>query len=195
MDAALHFVTQYGYLGLFLLLMLGILGLPVPDEWLLLFGGFLVSRGDLGAVPTFLTALAGSACGISVSYILGRTVGLGLIHRYGARFHFGEDKVERVQHWYDRVGKWCLVGGYFVPGVRHLTAIVAGAARLRWSTFAPFAYAGACLWTATFLVTGYVVGDHWRAFALRLRAHHSLVLALAVAALGVVLLWRRWRRA
>jgi membrane protein DedA with SNARE-associated domain len=193
-EHALHLVIEYGYLGIFFLLMLGIVGLPVPDEWLLLFAGFLVSRGDLHPMRTLMAAFTGSACGISLSYVIGRTLGLALVHRYGRRFHLGEDKLERVTTWYERVGKWSLLGGFFVPGVRHLTAILSGTAKLGWPTFAAFAYTGALVWTSTFLITGYVVGDQWRTIALRLRAHHNLLLVVMAAALAFYLLLRRWRR-
>src|ERR1039458_7540610 len=79
----LAWITQYGYLAIFSLLMLGIVGLPVPDETLLTFVGYLVYRGHLSLAPAYCTALAGSLCGITLSYTLGRIFGLPLIHRYG----------------------------------------------------------------------------------------------------------------
>ncbi len=194
MDIALHWVTQYGYLALFILLLLGIVGVPLPDEWLLLFAGFLVSRGELHPAPTVLAASAGSACGITVSYVIGRTLGLAAVHRYGGRFGLGQDKLARVQQWYERVGKWCLLGGYFVPGVRHLTAILSGTAKLRWVTFALFAYTGALIWSATFLTVGYWVGDRWRQIAERLRVPHGALAGAVVVAVGAYLLFRHLGR-
>jgi membrane protein DedA with SNARE-associated domain len=43
----LAWIAQYGYLAIFSLLVLGIVGLPVPDETLLTFTGYLVFRGHL----------------------------------------------------------------------------------------------------------------------------------------------------
>src|SRR5258708_15306133 len=79
----LAWIAQYGYLAIFSLLVLGIVGLPVPDETLLTFTGYLVYQGHLSLPLAFFCAFAGSACGITLSYILGRTFGLTLIHRYG----------------------------------------------------------------------------------------------------------------
>ena len=72
----LAWIAQYGYLAIFSLLVLGIVGLPVPDETLLTFTGYLVFQGHLSLPMAFLSGFAGSACGITLSYVLGRTFGL-----------------------------------------------------------------------------------------------------------------------
>src|SRR5437588_10087532 len=118
----LAWITHYGYLAIFSLLMLGIVGLPVPDETLLTFTGYLVFRGNLSLPPAFLAAFAGSACGITLSYVLGRTFGLALIHRYGKYLRITEEHVNRAHAWFRHAGHWSLTFGYFIPGVRHFTA-------------------------------------------------------------------------
>ena len=77
-DTVLQWIGQYGYIAIFSLLVLGIVGLPVPDETLLTFTGYLVFQGHLSLGLAFLSCFAGSACGITLSYILGRTFGLTL---------------------------------------------------------------------------------------------------------------------
>ena len=64
----LAWITQYGYLAIFSLLVLGIVGLPVPDETLLTFTGYLVYQGHLSLPLALLSGFAGSACGITTSY-------------------------------------------------------------------------------------------------------------------------------
>jgi membrane protein DedA with SNARE-associated domain len=76
-----YWVTQHGYLGLFSLLVLGIIGVPLPDEAVLIFAGALVNKGDLRLVPTIASAVGGSMCGITLSYGFGRTLGLALLHK------------------------------------------------------------------------------------------------------------------
>ncbi len=78
-----HWIETYGYLGVFLSLMLGMFGLPVPDETILAFVGYLVFKGDFQALPALLAAFLGSICGITLSYLVGRTLGLPLLHKYG----------------------------------------------------------------------------------------------------------------
>jgi membrane protein DedA with SNARE-associated domain len=128
----LAWIAQYGYLAIFSLLVLGIVGLPVPDETLLTFTGYLVFQGHLSLPLAFLSALAGSASGITFSYLLGRYFGLTLIHRYGKYLRITEAHVEKAHAWFRRAGHWSLTFGYFIPGVRHLTAYAAGMSELEY---------------------------------------------------------------
>ena len=53
MEPLLEWLSQWGYAGLFGLLVFGIIGLPIPDETLLVFSGYLVSQGRLHPLFTF----------------------------------------------------------------------------------------------------------------------------------------------
>lgn len=192
MATILHWVTQHGYLGLFSLLVLGIIGVPLPDEVLLIFAGALVDKGDLRLVPTIATAFCGSMCGITLSYGVGRTLGFALLHRYGHLIHLPADKVEQMRPWFERWGKWGLLVGYFLPGVRHLTAYIAGTSRLSLAVFALFAYTGAFVWSMTFIAVGYMLGEKWQPFSAALHRHLLLASGI-VMILGVVYMLVRQR--
>ena len=193
-DQFAHWIATYGYSAIFVLLVFGIVGLPVPDETLLTFTGYLIYKGNLKLVPAFLAALLGSSCGITVSYILGRTFGLALIHRYGKYIHLTEDRIQYAHSWFERVGRWGLTFGYFVPGVRHFTAYAAGMSYLRPHEFAIFAYSGAFVWATSFITLGYFLGDRWEAASERV--HHYLLIGGAIlVALGLLYWgWWTWRR-
>jgi membrane protein DedA with SNARE-associated domain len=179
MHAIIHWITQYGYIGVFSLLMLGIIGLPIPDETLLAAVGFLISKGHLAFIPAILSAFCGSICGISISYIIGRTGGLYLIHKYGYLFRITENNLNRTQHWFHRAGKWSLVFGYFLPGIRHLTALVAGSTKLEFSSFALFAYLGGFVWTLSFILLGYFFTEKWAVISEHI--HRDLLIGTGIA--------------
>ncbi|PYR38433.1 MAG: DedA family protein [Acidobacteria bacterium] len=182
-------LVQFGAPALFVLLMLGVFGVPIPDETVLVLAGLLVSRGRLPPLATLVAAILGAMTGITVSYTAGRLAGLPLLRRYGTRFHVQPVIIERVERWFARFGKWLLTAGYFIPGVRHLTAIVAGAAGLSPWTFSVFAYSGAALWAGSFLLIGAVLGEEWPVFVAAL--HRRLVAGYAVVL--TVLLYVAWR--
>src|SRR5689334_18311888 len=138
----LAWIAQYGYAAIFFLLVLGIVGLPVPDETLLTFTGYLVFKGTLSLPLAFASAFCGSACGITISYWLGRTFGMAVIHRYGRYLRIRPDHLEKAQMFFSRAGHWSLTFGYYVPGVRHFTAFAAGMSGLAMPPFALFAYCG-----------------------------------------------------
>jgi membrane protein DedA with SNARE-associated domain len=186
-------VVQHGYLGLGAALAAGIVGVPVPDEILLTFAGYQVSIGKLHMVPTLVAAFLGSACGITVSYGAGRILGgwlLGAGERHGL---LRAERVATVRQWFDRFGRWSLTLGYFVPGLRHVIAIIAAGVGMPFPTFALSAYLGALAWVSSFVCIGYVLGEEWHSAAETL--HHHLVafgIALSVA-LTVLLVVRVWR--
>ena len=95
----LAWITNYGYVAIVLLLMLGIVGLPVPDEALLTFVGSLSFKGDLQLVASLLTAFLGIACGITVSYELGRLFGLRVLTGLGGVFHIAQERMMEAQAW------------------------------------------------------------------------------------------------
>jgi membrane protein DedA with SNARE-associated domain len=190
MDSLMAWVSQYGYFGLFSLLLLGIVGLPVPDETLLVFSGYLISRGRLHAAATFAAGFAGSACGISISYLLGRTLGHEAVNRYGKFVGLTQQRLDRVHRWFERTGEWLLAFGYFVPGVRHFTAVVAGMSELEYAKFAMFAYSGAAVWVATFLSIGYLVGESWQA-TIGLVHKYTLIVILVALIVAAVAWWVR----
>jgi membrane protein DedA with SNARE-associated domain len=159
-NAIVHWITNYGYFGIFFLLIFGIIGLPVPDEWLLVISGYLAFKNVLGLVPTLAIAAIGSAGGLTVSYVLGRTSSDFMVKRYGRWLSIDDEKILRVQHWFQNLGRWVLVVGPFIPGVRNLMGYVAGASKLRIHVFMRFAYSGALISSASFVTFGYYAGRH-----------------------------------
>jgi membrane protein DedA with SNARE-associated domain len=193
-EAAFHWVTQHGYAGIFSLLVFGIAGVPVPDEWLLTFTGYLVSKHTLVFVPAFFAAFLGSASGITISYTLGRVFDTYVLARYGWIFHLTPNRLARVHSWFERHGRWTLLVGYFIPGVRHLTGYVAGASELSFMNFAAFAYTGAFCWAATFITLGYFLGEEWNRVLDSLHQTKLLMIGLAALAVLAYLLISYFRR-
>src|SRR5262245_43659650 len=196
-DAAFQWITHHGYVGIFSLLVFGIVGLPVPDEWLLTFSGYLVFKRTLLFFPAFAAAFLGSASGITVSYALGRIFDTYVLMKYGRYFHLTPDRLERVHSWFETRGRWTLIIGYFIPGVRHLTGYVAGASELSYPSFALFAYSGAFCWALIFITLGYMLGEEWDR-VLRSLHQTKLLMILAAAAVAIAyfaFVYRRRRRA
>lgn len=176
---------HYGAVALFCLMALGILGLPIPEETTLVLAGALVYRGHLEPIPAYAAAFLGASCGITLSYGLGRTLGLRLLGRYGRLVRITPERLEKAHAEFERVGRWGLMFGYFLPGIRHLTALAAGTTRLGYSDFALFAYGGALAWSFSFVSLGVFVGRKWLRVSEQI--HDNLLIASA-AMVGIVLL-------
>ena len=162
MHSLLLSITTYSYFGIFIALGLGIVGLPVPDETLMAYAGFLVFQGKLNYLYTILVAFAGTSCGVTIGYILGRAFGNPFIKKYASKMHIKPEDIQHAENFYNRYGKFALFIGYIIPGVRHMTAIFAGASLMPYRIFALFAYTGGFLWTITLVSLGYFLGEKWR---------------------------------
>jgi membrane protein DedA with SNARE-associated domain len=180
-------LMRYGAPVLFFAQVLGVVGLPVPDEFLLTVAGALVHRGLLHPASVSVAALGGCLSGITVSYVLGRFIGLPVLL---TRLRLPSHAVTRAQAWFRRFGGWLLTFGYFIPGVRHVSAIAAGSTPLSYPTFARFAYPGGAIWCSVFLGLGYVAGDRWREVARDSRAHFTVVSLVLVALIGAYIIVR-----
>lgn len=159
LDQLSQWIVNYGSIALFILLALGIIALPVPEETLMMVTGLLIARGELKPLETMLAALLGSMTGITTSYLIGRTAGTFFLTKYGKWIGITESRMQKAHNWFEHYGKWTLLIGYFIPGVRHFTGIIAGVTTLEFKQFALFAYTGALLWVSLFLSIGYFFGN------------------------------------
>jgi len=190
MDMVFHWIAQYGYAALFGCMMFGIVGLPIPDETLLMFAGYLVSRNSLQLQYVILSGFLGSMAGISLSYEIGRRYGLTVLLKFHIPF-FSEEKLKVVRDWYQRIGKWLLVVGYFIPGIRHLTAFTAGMSGLRYRSFALFAYSGALIWALTFVFLGKLVGEQWQSVSDKIQSNLLLASGIGIVVLIMIAVLRK----
>jgi membrane protein DedA with SNARE-associated domain len=193
LDSILHFLSTYGYLGIFVLLMAGIVGLPIPDETILMFAGYLVFKGFFQPLPAAACAWLGACCGITVSYGLGRAAGFHLLRRYGHLIHLHPEKLLQVQAWFQRLGKWTLFFGYFIAGVRHLTALAAGSSRLQFRIFALFAFSGSLLWSLSFMAAGYYLGEELPRLSHQLPRIFLIASGLVILSVAAFLWFRHFR--
>jgi len=189
-----EWLVRYGAPMLFFAQVFGIFGLPIPDELLLTMAGAFVAKGILGGSSTIAAAVGGCLTGITLSYIFGRAVGTTLLHRVSERHQV---QLERAQAMFRRFGGWLLAFGYFIPGVRHVTAITAGSGCLSYAAFATYAYSGGILWCTVFLALGYYAGDRWQTVARTARSHGAVgasVLVCVIAVYTIVHLSRQRQR-
>lgn len=187
----LHWIAHHGYGVIFAVFALGIFGLPLPNDWILAYLGYLIFKGTLSPAPTVIAVFFGSLCGMSFNYALGRTFGLYLVRRFGGLLRLTEEKIKRAHNWFEHSGRWGLVFGYFLPGVRHLTAFVAGTSRMNFLEFSLFSSLGGFLWLSVFIFLGYFLEERWNQETARI--HHILEISslVVLVILAFYLLWRK----
>ncbi|MFK2827083.1 DedA family protein [Bacillus sp. B190/17] len=197
MEQQLGYLLQhYGYLGMIIILCAGVIGLPVPDEILLTYVGYLVFQGKMSYGLAVISAFIGACGGISISYLLGNKLGVPFLRKFGPRFHLTEKRMNKTQQLFERFGPYLLFIGYFIPGVRHLTAYLAGINCLSYKRFALFAYSGAAFWGFTFITLGRELGKKWHTveFYFDQSSVYLIVCIILAAAIGGYVYWRKGKK-
>jgi membrane protein DedA with SNARE-associated domain len=190
-------VHSFGYVGVFVLIVLGDLRLPIPTELTLPLAGFLVGQGRLSFIPVLLTATAARVTTSLILYTLGLRIGGERLRRLIKRFErFGilfTSDVDKASEVFERHGGKAILIGHLVPGVGALISVPAGLKRMpiRWR-FLGYTVLGGTLWTGTLVGLGWALGSRWRMAEL-----YASFIGYAVSAAVVVgviwLLWRRWK--
>ncbi len=198
-DQLLTWLLLYGYPVLFVTVLIGSIGVPIPVNVLVLAAGGFVADGDLDLLPVALVVFGAAVLGDCLVYGVARWAGEEAVQRHGARLGLGPARLDAVRA---RFGGWL---GAAVFSTRWLltplafpTSIVAGVSRYPLAFFAAFAVAGEALWTGAYLAIGYVFGQSWPSIAETVQDAAQLAagLGLVVAALALLaVIWRRQRAA
>ncbi|WNS45330.1 DedA family protein [Paenibacillus sp. MMS20-IR301] len=154
----MELISQYGYIAIFALLALGIIGLPVPDELLMLFVGYLTSTMVLDFSLAVLVSFIGSMTGMLISYTIGLRLGQPVVDRFGKWVGLTPKRFASVKGWFCRFGNWTIFIAYFIPGVRHVTSYISGISAMSFKKYLAVSTAGALTWSLLFVSIGYFVG-------------------------------------
>lgn len=178
-------VTNWGYVGIFLMMVLENVFPPIPSELIMPFAGFAAANGDLNVVGVILAGTMGSVVGTLAWYIAARVLGLArfrtLCNWFGRFATISEDDIDSAVHWFARFGRWAVLFGRLVPAIRTLISVPAGLAAMPLPQFLAVSSIGTALWTAILTAAGYVLHDNYELVQGWLDPVTTGVVVLAVA--------------
>ncbi len=166
------------------------LGLVVPGETLVVFGGFLAAHGSFDVWRLVVVVSIGAVIGDSIGYELGRRLGRPWLLRYGHRFGLYPVHLERVDGFFARHGGKTIFLGRFVGLLRAVAPFVAGASRMPYRSFLPYNLLGGVLWSLSFVLLGYFVGESWQAAERWIGRASAIVGGAALFVFALAWLWR-----
>jgi membrane protein DedA with SNARE-associated domain len=188
-------IIALGYPGVFLFMALESACMPIPSEIVLVFAGFLASRGDFSVAGAMAAGLAGALTGSSIAYALGRYGGRALVLRWGKYLLITEERLDRTQQWFARYGGRAVFVCRLISGLRAIISLPAGLARMSYPRFLLYTAAGTGLWVVTAVLIGYFVGEEWQAIIhLLRRANEVVLISVVVIAVGGYLGYRLLRK-
>jgi membrane-associated protein len=171
--------ADYGYLAVFLPVLLELLGVPFPAETILLAAGATAATGRLTLGWVMLTAFAAAVIGAAGGYAIGRYGGERLVRRGWPK----QRHLDAIERFFARRGGRALLVARFVPWVRIFAPWLAGASRMPLADFLRWNLIGALAWSVAITLAGYFLGASLGAIERALGPGAALAALLAIAAL------------
>ncbi|WP_155889989.1 VTT domain-containing protein [Peribacillus kribbensis] len=138
---------------------------------------------EISLVCSFLGAIGG----ISLSYFMGLKLGLPFLIKLSPKLHITESRIALTRRLFSKLGPYLLFLGYFIPGVRHVTAYLAGINSLTFKRFSLFSFSGAALWVFTFISLGYNLGSEWKQVQKHTEKWSVLILSILIGLIFLII--------
>ena len=181
-DFALNLISQFGYLGMFLGMVLEAIIIIIPSELILATGGILASKKIFTFWGAFFIGLIGSVFCAIVLYLMGRFGGRPFIEKYGKYFFMKNDDIKKSEQWFNKYGMVAGFIGRNFPIVRTFISIPIGIYRLNFWKFLLYTTLGSIPWTFAFVYVGYSLGNNWI-----LLSNYTSKLKIPIIIIGIIL--------
>jgi membrane protein DedA with SNARE-associated domain len=182
------FVLQHQTAGLFIVIFLEELGvpLPAPGDVAIAYGGYLTTTGAIPYPLAYVAVVSGAVLGSACNLTLSRRYGRPFIQRFGKYVGVTEGKLVRAEGIFKRWGPWAIIFGRHIPGMRIVLSALSGILGVPYRVFIPCVFVSALIWAAIFLEVGRRVGPRIREAFLIFPAHLIpwVALGLALAVIG-----------
>ncbi len=151
-------VSQWGYLGVFVVMFLESSFFPFPSEVIMIPAGYLAYQGDMNIYAAIMAGTFGSLLGALLNYYLAAKYGKAILLRYGKYFFLKPQHLEKLESFFQKHGEISTFTGRLIMGVRQYISLPAGLARMNLSRFIFFTTLGALIWVAILAYIGYYLG-------------------------------------
>src|SRR5258705_4032756 len=148
-------IAYWGYPAIFVVVVLGNVGLPVPEETTLIVAGYLVWQGYFRLTIVLAVGVVSAVAGDNVASGLGRRYGPAAVARVARWAAVNAERVESMRRFMLRHGALAVFLGRFFPGLRFMAGPLAGAAGLEFRSF----FVANILGAVVFLPYGVGPGD------------------------------------
>ncbi|MCL1698872.1 DedA family protein [Lysinibacillus sp. Bpr_S20] len=175
------YIEQYGYFALFFSLWLGIVGMPLPDEMIVMSGGFMSSLDKMSVLKAFVITYLGAVSGLSLGFILGKVFGHKILDKLVKK-----NKAKyllKSKELIDRYGHFALVISYFIPVVRHILPYLVGMNNMSFKKYALYYYSAGFVWTSIYFTLGLYFGKYIESISM-LATKYGIYLGVFVGIVG-----------
>jgi len=184
-------IQKIGYLGVFFLMFLQSVNIPIPSEITMSFSGFLVQKEILNFWLVVLMGTFGNLTGSLISYFLASSLARnGWRAKYGIlKILISDSNLQLAGKWFNKYGTFSIFFGRMIPVVSTFISFPAGLAKMKISVFSFLTFAGSFVWCSFLTYLGFVFGENWQIIQIYFRKFDYLILILIIAIIG----WWGWK--
>ncbi len=200
-EIILSIMNVYGYLGVFLLIMIENVFPPIPSEVILLFGGFMTTYSKLSIVGMIVASTLGSLFGAIILYYIGKIFNKDRLKKIisgklGKILRLKASDIDKADSWFDNKGNKTVFFCRFVPLIRSLISIPAGMSEMPILKFIIYTVVGSLIWNAVLIIVGSIVGENWTSILNILDTYsHVVVILLAIIFIvGIYIFYKKRKK-
>ncbi|MEK4921241.1 DedA family protein [Cytobacillus sp. FSL R5-0569] len=191
-------MEQFGYVGIFLLIMLENIFPPIPSEVILTFGGFMTTTTNLSVAGVVVASTLGSVGGAVVLYGVGLLIDIRkverIVERWGHILRLTKKDIHKANGWFSTYGKWTVFFCRFIPLIRSLISLPAGMAHMNFLVFLILTTAGTLIWNIVLVLIGAAVGESWESVVGYMDMYSYIVYgAIALVFIVIVMIFLKKR--
>lgn len=163
----INIMNNYGYLGVFLLILIENIFPPIPSEVILLFGGFMTTYTSLNVLGMIMSSILGSVLGALILYKIGTIFNKDtlkkLIHtRLGKFLRINDKEIDSSFNYFQTKGEKTIFFCRFIPLIRSFISVPAGINKMNITKFMIYTTLGSLIWNVVLITLGHIVGNNWK---------------------------------
>lgn len=197
-EIILSIMGNYGYIGVFLLIMIENVFPPIPSEVILLFGGFMTTYTKLNIVGMVVASTLGSIFGAIILYYIGKIFNKDRLKKLisgklGKILRLKVSDIDNADSWFDNKGNKTVFFCRFIPLVRSLISIPAGMSEMPMVKFLLYTLFGSLIWNTVLIIVGSLVGENWTKIVkiLDTYSHIVVIILFIIVVVGVYFFYRK----
>lgn len=192
----LFVIQKIGYVGVFILMALESVNIPIPSEVIMPFSGFLVQKEIFSFWMVVLAGTFGNLFGSLISYCLAHSLVKLVKRRFEERYWLvrilvNHRSLKFGEKWFEKYGDLSIFLSRLLPVVRTFISFPAGLSKMKLSTFSILTFAGSFIWSIALTWLGFVLGENWLILRFYFEKFDYLILFLILTAI-IFWIWHQF---
>ncbi len=197
-ELMISIMNSYGYLGVFLLILIENIFPPIPSEAILLFGGFMTTYTSLNVLGMTTSSTFGSVLGALILYKIGSLFNRETLKKItetqlGKFLRLKNSDIDSSFNWFQTKGEKTIFFCRFIPLIRSLISLPAGINKMNLSKFIVYTTLGSLIWNVFLISLGNIVGSNWENI-LKIFNLYSIYAVVLIFIISIILIIKFYKK-